>query len=340
MNELELIALHAPRQTAGIAPLRAPGSVRRTSTIDVSWPDGAWGDRLFDARARDVFTPQDGCAPQLRAEDSFVAVLDGERTIRSIHITPPRPAETRLVGLRGGGHLRRALDEIMPEERSNGTPLYLILDDISGASLVSSWAWSQWTDDWLHSADGTFDEENFARQMAARIDICTGLAMGGVAQRLGANRRPSTGAPTPDLRNPLDPEGWHEYPTQHGVGMRRARRIDVARGDAGITIEAMFQDSATLAGGGRGALHEYTLSAVVDPEMLRIASIDAQPRVLPFPECPGATQSLPRLIGEPLSELRTLVVERLRGIAGCTHLNDALRALAEVPPLAAMLERP
>jgi hypothetical protein len=41
-----------------------------------------------------------------------------------------------------------------------------------------------------------------------------------------------------------------------------------------------------------------------------------------------------------LADLRQLVLERLRGTAGCTHLNDALRALAEVPHLVALLERP
>jgi hypothetical protein len=34
-----------------------------------------------------------------------------------------------------------------------------------------------------------------------------------------------------------------------------------------------------------------------------------------------------------LSELREVVLERFKGTAGCTHLNDAMRALAEVPVL-------
>jgi hypothetical protein len=295
----------------------------------------------FTARARDVLTPADGGEPLSCAEDSFVAVIDVDRVIRDIRITPPRPAERSLVGQRGGGHLRQALAELMPEERAGGTPLYLILDDISGASLVAGWAWSQWTDDWLRAPDGSFDEENFQREMEKRFDICTGLARGGTAHRLGANRKPSTGAPTPDLRNPADPEGWHDYTDLGGgVGMRRARRIDVMRANEGLRIEAAFQDSGTRPEGGRGALHEYTISALVDPATLRITTIEAQPRVLPFPECPGATKSLSRLEGEPLADLRSLVLERLRGTAGCTHLNDALRALAEVPHLVDLLDSP
>ncbi|HEX8058450.1 MAG TPA: DUF2889 domain-containing protein, partial [Novosphingobium sp.] len=330
----------APRQTAGAAPLRMAGAVRRTSTIDVSWPDGAWSDMLFTARARDVLTLKDGAAPLVCAEDGFAAVIGPDRTIKDIRIEPSRPAERQLVGQRGGGHLRHALEEIMPEERAHGTPLYLILDDISGASLVAGWAWSQWTNDWLVRPDGSFDEAHFAREMEKRTGICVGFAPGGSVLKLGANRQPSSGAPTPDLRNPADPEGWHAYAVQQGVGMRRARRIDVSRGPEGIAIEAMFQDSGTRPDGTRGALHEYTLSALVDPGNLRITAISAQPRVLPFPECPGATNTLSRLVGEPLGDLRRLVLERLRGTAGCTHLNDALRALAEVPHLVALLDRP
>jgi hypothetical protein len=102
----------------------------------------------------------------------------------------------------------------------------------------------------------------------------------------------------------------------------------------------MFQDSATKPDGGREALHEYTISARVDANTLRIVSITAQPRVLPWPECPGATRALSRLEGEPLADLRQLVLERLRGTAGCTHLNDALRSLSEVPHLVRLLNSP
>jgi hypothetical protein len=41
------------------------------------------------------------------------------------------------------------------------------------------------------------------------------------------------------------------------------------------------------------------------------------------------------MIGTPLRELRQEVLERLRGTLGCTHLNDVLRALAEVPQMLA-----
>jgi len=39
------------------------------------------------------------------------------------------------------------------------------------------------------------------------------------------------------------------------------------------------------------------------------------------------------MVGTPLADMREEVLTRLPGVAGCTHLNDALRALAEVPAL-------
>ena len=84
-------------------------------------------------------------------------------------------------------------------------------------------------------------------------------------------------------------------------------------------------------------MHEYRLNLTADPTSLQVLSVRAEPRVLPFVECTMAPANLGRLIGAPLPELRDRVLAELRGTAGCTHLNDALRALAEVPSLAARL---
>jgi len=100
-----------------------------------------------------------------------------------------------------------------------------------------------------------------------------------------------------------------------------------------IAIEAAFQDSAAKPDGTRAALHEYQLSATADPKSLRLLSIGATPRVLPFGECPGAVANISRLLDSELPQLRQTVIDQLPGTLGCTHLNDALRALAEVPAL-------
>ena len=67
--------------------------------------------------------------------------------------------------------------------------------------------------------------------------------------------------------------------------------------------------------------------------------IHAEPRVLPFVECPSAADNVTRLVGSPIKDFRTSVLAMLNGTDCCTHLNDALRALAEVPVLLDQLER-
>ena len=67
--------------------------------------------------------------------------------------------------------------------------------------------------------------------------------------------------------------------------------------------------------------------------------MDALPRVLPYVECPLAATNAEWLVGTPLALLRREVLDRLRGEDCCTHLNDALRALAEVPVLAGALDQ-
>ena len=136
----------------------------------------------------------------------------------------------------------------------------------------------------------------------------------------------------PDLRNPDDPLGWHEFPIAEGIGFRRARRIDIVL-DGMIRVDSAFQDSAASPKGGRVAVHEYRLSAVADPGSFNLCAVHADPRILPYAECPSAIAGLQRLIDVPMPELREKVLVELRGVAGCTHLNDALRALAEVPAL-------
>jgi hypothetical protein len=84
-------------------------------------------------------------------------------------------------------------------------------------------------------------------------------------------------------------------------------------------------------------VHEYHLEATAEAATNVLTSIVAEPRVLPFRECPGAAPNASFMLGADLATFRTETLERIRGVDCCTHLNDALRALAEVPVLAAQL---
>lgn len=323
-----------PRQSAGPAPLRRPGSVRRTSSIDVSWVEGRAGPMRMDGRARDLVTSHSVAEPVVLAEDSFVAWLKADRTITAIEATPARSALTKLVGARGGGGLRQALEEAVPDERRNATPLYLILDDIAGTSLVCGWAWSNWNPNWRAEGRGMFTEAELAKLYKDRENVCIGFTPGSSAFD---EHKDDSSTVVPELLNPADPQGWHVFTEQKSVGMRRARRIDVWR-DEVIVIDAAFQDSASTPAGGRTAVHEYSLNVTADPTTLQLLSVTATPRVLPHVECVLAPPNLSRLLGTSLFELRQTVTKELRGAAGCTHLNDAMRALAEVPALVKYLD--
>ncbi len=326
------------RSPIGPAPLRRPGSIRRTSSIDSSWPEGFGKAVLMQGHARDIWTPLEGGAPVVLAEDRYTILASPERVILSIAITPDRPEAQQLVGIRAGGQSRAALTEIMAKDRSAGTPLFLILDDFAGASLVAGWVWSQWMDDWSIQLQAAAANSKLDRRMSME-GVCTGFAPGSsaLAPDMGEiSGRSDTVVPS--LIHPEDPDGWHTLAVQEGVGMRRARRIDVWREGDELTVDVGFQDSGTQRNGpDRVAIHEYHVRAATTDGALTDIKID--PRILPFQECPGAAASAQRMLGTPLAELRGKVLEILPGTLGCTHLNDVLRSMAEVSQMALHLPK-
>jgi hypothetical protein len=315
-----------PKSPLGHAPPRPRGSVRRTSTIDADWPCGRTGAMHLAGRARDILTPPGSAESTLLGQAAFEAEMTRDRRILSIEATPPHPRTAALRGERAGGHLRGVIAEAFPEEVHAGTPLHLILDDLSGVSLISPWAWSLWDPNWLDEMAGLKADPQFAGNFS-RENICAGLRTGSSGLDFMAE-----GVAADDLRSPDDYQGWHDFVTPEGASMRRARRIDVSRDDL-IRIDSHFQDSATTPSGVRQALHEYRVRATADPITFELLSIEAEPRVLPFAECPSAAANVARLVGTPLPLLRQRVLDELKGVAGCTHLNDAVRALAEAPVL-------
>ena len=310
---------------AGHAPLRRPNSVRRTSTLDTSWPDGREGDLQIQGRCRDLVTGDTADQISIAKEDGMLAHLGWDRVIRSV--TNDRVDLSALNGARGGGHLRAVLDEKIHVERAGGTPLYLLLDDISGVSLVSGWAWSRWED---FERDGGFEERRMQME-----NICTGFATGNSA--LQAERPPRNNPQVVPLANPNDAHSWHVLPEIEGVAFRRARRIDVWSEDGCFIMDVGFQDSATDPELGRVAIHEYRVHARADALSGELLEISATPHILPFAECPGAIANIQLMVGTPLQEMRTRVIDTLPGVKGCTHLNDLLRGLAEVPVLVGLL---
>ena len=326
------------RQSAGPAPLRRPGSIRRTTSIDSDWPDGFGQPWVMTGRARDLLTPLTGDAVELAMADCRIRTSP-MREIMEISATPDHPRLEELVGVRAGGASRQALAATLGHV--HGTPIFQLLDDFAGASLVAGWNWSRWTDDWQAQMESN-SLKSTAGNKGRMVNICTGFTEGAssLSDDGSVDHAHQSSTEVGPLVNPDDPAGWHEMPEQQGRPMaRRARRIDIWRAEGVIKVDAGFQDSGPNPQGSRTAIHEYRVYAEIDESTTKLLSLQALPLILPFRECPGASIKAARMVGEPVGEFRQAVLDTLTGTIGCTHLNDVLRAFADVPSLIRMLPK-
>src|SRR5580692_4270894 len=136
----------APNDPVATPPVRRPGSVRRTSTMLMSWPGGLGTALHLNGRARDLLTPFVG-EPEVLAAATLDAVTGQTHDIQTIEAHPGVKGLEKLVGRRARGNLRKAIAEELPEEVDAGTPLYLLLDDLAGAALISGFAFFVWADE-------------------------------------------------------------------------------------------------------------------------------------------------------------------------------------------------
>jgi len=323
---------------APLAPPRQSGSIRRTMTLDTRWPDGEGGDMDVVGSARDLYTPRRvDSAPRTVREDGFTARLTPERRILRIDATGGKRAVAELAGSQGGKQLRGRIGEVLPEELDGATPLYLLLDDLAGASLVAGWAFSQWVQGW---EEALFDGPESDARRQRNEGVCIGFSPSSPVMIGSREDRQHFPRIVPALDSGADRQAWHSLSSQDdGPGARRARRLDVRLDGNTVRMNAHFQDSASRPDGQRMGLHEYLITATADRETMTLRSLDVDPRVLPFGYCPMAVPNTARLIGTPLGDLRQAVLAELPRTLGCTHLNDMLRSLADVPQLAATIEQ-
>jgi hypothetical protein len=315
-------------------PARRPGSVRRTAHINMVWPGGFGTPLQLRGHARDLVTRTDGSA-DIAAEAEVVVDVGDRRTIEAISSVPSHQGIEDLVGARGGERFRSAVDAALPGEREAATPLYFLLDDIAGATLIAGFAWSQ-TRQIMLPAEGPGSVRLLSRDGRT---ICSGLRPGGYHElsRQQGNPLPHFLRRPGDLSDPYDPMAWHDIEPAPDVCMRRRRRVDAWPTGSTITVDAHFRDSLWDVHHDELAVHEYTLQATIDTDSTVLQSIVAVPRVLPFPECPWAAPHASMLVGMPVGGFRTSVQDSLTELQCCTHLTDMVRCLAEVPVLAGAL---
>jgi hypothetical protein len=338
---------HGPQDPAATTPRRRPRSVRRTTSIDMRFPDGLAGDVLLSGRGRDLATDDRGMSQVVDVAE-FEAIIDfahGQR-VTAVSTSPPIEGIDALIGRGAGGGYRKYLNEVVADHDLGGSLQFQLLDDLSGASLVSGYAPQLAL---AHRADGDPEEEiaesvDATQIMLAMGDVCAGWRSGGTIMTSveSVGRPPMLQGPVaPALDDLGDEDAWHDV--AHAMepnGMRRIRRIDVthAEPDAPLVVDSMFRDTHMDRTGAVTIVHEYHLAAMVDPDTFAVLSIEATPRVLPYHECPEAAASARRVIGATTTGLRARTRSEFVGASTCTHLNDVLRALEDVEFLARVVD--
>ena len=201
-----------PRGSVASAPARRAGSVRRTVTMDFTWPDGMAGDTVLDGRARDLRTGDDGTATVLAAA-SLRMVTDPRRVIKEVSSAPGVGGLASLAGESAMSGFRRRLAATGAAAAAAGTPLYQLLDDVPGATLVSGAAWQRW-----------YDMDRYLEikaDVAQRVmtDVCTGYQQGSSAlQPDGTLRWRQDRQPAVDIDAAGDALAWHPHATPRRGG--------------------------------------------------------------------------------------------------------------------------
>ncbi len=311
-------------------------TARRTSHIDMRSRGASTGDGLeLSGAARDVCVGGES-AIEVVAEATVRAVLASGLVLEQLASDPaiPGQAVTDLAGRPVAGGFRAAVAGVLGDHDGDRGPLRLLLDDLPVASLIAGYA------DLYRQPVAVGERPSGAS--SPKADICAGWASDATMMRAirTEGRIPvPVGPPAPDREAHDDLRAWHGLDPVPPGGMRRRRRLDVSldRGGTTLAIDAMFRDTHVDAGGDATVLHEWSVEVTVDPSTWTIIECRATPHVLPWTECPSAAGSAARLVGRTVGELRRVVGDELRGTSTCTHLNDLLRSLADVPHLAALL---
>jgi hypothetical protein len=299
-------------------------------------PDGMGGRLVLVGRGRDLLTSPTGEAEVLATASMTVEVdFTGDWSVRSLVTEPARPALQETVGGSAGSGFRSRVLAADPGLADECGLLHQLLDDVPVTTLVSGHAWA------ADRARHAEDSETPAGRSAFGRDQCAGFADGGtiMADVDSTGRPPVVTGPVAPALTSDDPWAWHDLPDLPPHAMRRARRTDVPPGPDPV-VDVLYRDSYVRPDGLETVIHEYVVTVGVDSAHDLVRSVRATPRALPWVECPAAAASAERLAGVPLPGLRALVRRSFTGTSTCTHLNDTLRSLEDVPGLLALTSDP
>ncbi len=310
-----------------------PGSIRRTTTVDISFPHGIGGSVTADVRGQDVRTTTAG---EPNVVDTFGATftIDPDTAhVAAVEVARANDSLDGLVGLPMRAGFARRLIELLPVDSASRSLCYSAIENVGGAHLVSGYAG-------LRTGARQFAPEHAELAAQMQADVCIGWAAGGsvIGTITSTGHNPVPFGPVAPSLETGDPRGWHDHAPLAPTSVRRRRRTDVCTSTSGgLQVEHHLRDSYADADTEQ-VMHEYLVEATFDDER-RLATLRVDPRVLPWRECPGAVASAQHIVGVALDEIAAEVRKELAGATTCTHLDSTLRALADVRALELTLDR-
>ena len=323
-----------PHNAVLATPPRVPGSVRRTTTLDMTFPDGPGGRIVADIRGQEICTGADGNA-QILGRLAVTLEIDARTSeIASVDTASEGAPLGGLTGVEVRRGFGRRLAELLPGDRARRSLAYSALEDLGGAFLVAGYAP-------LRAGLLTRAPDEIKQVVHSQGDVCIGWSSGGplleTLRRDGRNPIPM-GPAAPMIEVEDDPVAWHPTVPLATHTVRRRRRVDVIAPSATRAqwqAQHHFRDS--YAGfEGETIMHEYLVDAAFDGDG-RLVSVTVDPRVLPWNECPGAAESAQHLLGISLDDIDVRARTELVGATTCTHLTSTLRSLADVRALTEFL---
>ena len=331
-----------PQRALPTTPPRPPGSVRRTTSIDITRPQGLTGPAVAVLVGQDLATDRGGRGSVVGrwAVDVPLDPMSGAVLAFEVPGGVEGAGERRAHGGAGGlgdlgdlvgATLRsgfgRRLARALAGDAERRTLRWSLLEDLAGAFLVSGYAP-------LRAGLLAGDARAARRRAPLQADICAGWAAGGPVHAALAEQG-HTAVPRGPAAPPIersDPGGWHPLRPLGDGTVRRRRQLDVRRAPGGdeVLVQAHFRDS--YAGEEpEMVMHEYAVDAVIAGR--RITRIEVDPLVLPWQACPRAVASAQRVVGVAVGDLAGVARTGLVGVTTCTHLTSTIRSLADVAAL-------
>lgn len=288
-------------------------SARRLSVLEVHLGDG--GATTARATAHDEIGSTTLAELDLRldiAPDGTLRSLDGPAALHP------------LVGQSAGSGFRRRLAEL-PRDSADLRLAQRVLDDVPILLRVAF----QTT---------ILDHPALVRPPAAAMslagaDQCEGWRSDGTMLQQIAREGTLQMALTEPVDDSTGPWSGGQRSVLPAMATRRRRRVEVRPEGDGLDVVAHFRDSYADPDGVERGLHGYAVTGRIAADGT-VEALDATGVVLPWPECWRATASTERLLGLSLGDIDQAVKTGMVGLGTCTHLNDTLRALADVAELA------